>query len=643
VAVARDGEIIWEQGFGWADREERWRASEHTMYSLASISKPITATGLMVLVERGDLDLDEPVNRYLGRNPLTVRVGDHQLATVRRLANHTSGLPLHYQFFYEDEDRSRPPFAESLRRYGVLMFEPGERYQYSNFGYGILDYLIEQKSGMSYADFMRTEVFLLLGLTRTSVGLPANLRKHAATRYANDESPLPFYDFDHPGASAVFSSAHDLVRFGMFHLKHVGSDQQRILSSRSIEQMQLPTADTGGDRKYGIGWFVDEDEHGYRTISHTGGMGGVRTRLTLLPDEDIAVVALCNTNSDLPLEITREILGVLLPKYEESRLKSQHAHRPNDHPPLPQGPPELIGYWDGEVTTYQGVKQIELWAHANGDVHVRLGGQLRTLLSNSRLKDAMLTGTFQGDVGTDDANRRPYHLHLAARLRGKTLAGSLTAISLPGRKPGNALAYWVELRRKDTDAHVASLFDGHTLRGWDVIDESDFAQHGTVFVRDRQIVLDAGQPATGITYTGTPPRRDYEVSLDARRIAGSDFFCGLTFPVGPDYLTLIIGGWGGGVTGVSSLNSMSAVENETTGYTEFEQGRWYRIRLRVADDRVQAWIDDDPIVDVPTKDYKLSIWWEQEPARPLGITTWNTKAALRDIRLKRLDDPRVSE
>src|SRR5690349_15988937 len=99
VAVARHGQMLWEEGFGWAARERRLPTDEHTLYSLASISKPITATGLMILKERGKLDLDRPINDYLGEARLMGRAGDAAQATVRRVANHTSGLPLHYQFF----------------------------------------------------------------------------------------------------------------------------------------------------------------------------------------------------------------------------------------------------------------------------------------------------------------------------------------------------------------------------------------------------------------------------------------------------------------------------------------------------------------------------------------------------------------
>ena len=116
VAVAKDGKIVWEEGFGWADRERRIPADANTPYSLASISKPMTATGLMTLVRDGKLDLDRPVNDYLGAVKLTARIGDAREATVRRVANHTAGLPMHFQFFYAVEAPQRPPMDESLRR-----------------------------------------------------------------------------------------------------------------------------------------------------------------------------------------------------------------------------------------------------------------------------------------------------------------------------------------------------------------------------------------------------------------------------------------------------------------------------------------------------------------------------------------------
>lgn len=634
VAVAQDGNVIWEEGFGWADRENQVKATEHTMYSLASISKPITATGLMVLVERGEVDLDRRANAFLGDAKLTSPIGPTREATVRRLANHTSGLPLHYQFFYEDEPYWRPAMDESIRRYGVLVRPPGERFQYANFGYGVLDHIISLKSGLSYKEFMRKEVFLPLGMNHTSIDIAPGLEKHAAVRYASDQTPLPFYGFDHPGASAVFASAHDLMGFGMFHLKQKSDEQRAIISDNSIDEMQKPTADAGNGRDYGVGWFIAADEHGYKTVSHTGGMGGVRTRLCLVPEEGIVVTVLCNTSSSAPLRITREILATMLPKYGED-LRKEPEHKPTAAG-RGFGPPELVGYWEGRVKTYEGDRRLEMWAKPDGDVHVQFEGQLRMLLNNSRLANGRLTGEFLGDIGTDDASRRPYQLHLDANLRGETINGSIATISLKARKSGNALSYFVELQRVDTSPAARSLFNESDLAGWRVTDKYDFARHGKVVIQDGAIVLNAGTPATGISTTRPFPRIDYEVTLEAKRIAGSDFFCGMTFPVKDDYLSLVIGGWGGGVTGISNLDNMSAVENDTTNYMEFEQDRWYKIRLRVTEEKVEAWIDGSSIVDVDLKGRKLSIWWEQEPVRPFGIASWHTTAAVRKIRLKPL-------
>jgi CubicO group peptidase (beta-lactamase class C family) len=180
IAVAQGNTLLWEEGFGWADRERRIVATPHTLYSLASISKPITATAVMILKERGLLDLDQPINDYLGDSKLHAWVGDAKEATVRRVANHTSGLPIHYQFFYQDEPYLRPPMGETIRRYGNLVTAPGERFQYSNLGYGLLSEIVELVSGKSYADFLREEVFLPLGMFHASVNVGHGLEPDQA-------------------------------------------------------------------------------------------------------------------------------------------------------------------------------------------------------------------------------------------------------------------------------------------------------------------------------------------------------------------------------------------------------------------------------------------------------------------------------
>ena len=179
-----------------------------------------------------------------------------------------------------------------------------------------------------------------------------------------------------------------------------------------------------------------------------------------------------------------------------------------------------------------------------------------------------------------------------------------------------------------------SLFDGKTLAGWKL---TDFAGRGEVNVKDGKIILESGQ-MTGITWTNGNdlPRMNYEISLEAMRVEGSDFFCGLTFPVGKDPCSLIVGGWGGGVVGLSSIDGQDAANNEATRYMNFQTGRWYLIRLRVTDTKLEAWIDADKVVDFTTTDRTISVRLEMEESKPLGIATWSTAAALRNLQLRRL-------
>ncbi len=147
-----------------------------------------------------------------------------------------------------------------------------------------------------------------------------------------------------------------------------------------------------------------------------------------------------------------------------------------------------------------------------------------------------------------------------------------------------------------------------------------------------------GEGCTGITYKKEFPGLDYKVTLDAKRVAGNDFFCGMTFPAGKESCTLIVGGWGGTTVGLSSINKKDASENQTTTYMNFEKGRWYRISLIVRKDTIRAYIDDKMIIDyIRAKDDILSIRPEVALSKPFGIASWYTTAALKDIRLERLE------
>lgn len=179
------------------------------------------------------------------------------------------------------------------------------------------------------------------------------------------------------------------------------------------------------------------------------------------------------------------------------------------------------------------------------------------------------------------------------------------------------------------------LFDEQTLKGWQ---ETEFAGHGEVHCESGMVVLGMGNDLTGINYTNEVPKVNYEISMDAMRVQGTDFFCGLTVPVKDSSCSLILGGWGGSVTGISSVDGEDASENETTKFMRFESGRWYRVRLRVTDKKIEAWLDKEKIVDLATTGKKIGLrFGEIEMSKPLGIATWETTGALREIKIRKLD------
>jgi hypothetical protein len=160
---------------------------------------------------------------------------------------------------------------------------------------------------------------------------------------------------------------------------------------------------------------------------------------------------------------------------------------------------------------------------------------------------------------------------------------------------------------------------------------ADLAWHD----ESRCMRIGVGTDLNGVRWTGPLPTVPYVMELEARRMSGSDFFCGLTFPVrsGSESVSLILGGWGGSLVGISSIDGMDASENSTASQYDFENQRWYRIRLEVGAERIQVWIDDKQVVDAHTEGQKLSLRLGPiEECAPLGLATWETSAEVRGVK-----------
>lgn len=188
-----------------------------------------------------------------------------------------------------------------------------------------------------------------------------------------------------------------------------------------------------------------------------------------------------------------------------------------------------------------------------------------------------------------------------------------------------------QIQAPASDPGVKRLFDGKELGAWQV---TRFGGEGEVFVNDEGCLeFGFGAIMTGVHWGGqVPALSNYEISLDAMKLDGNDFFCAITFPVSNSHASFVIGGWGGGVVGVSSVDDLDASENETMNIEGFEKNKWYAVRIRVTDQKIEAWIDDDQKVDLELAGRKISLRpGDIELSVPIGIASFQTRSQFRNI------------
>lgn len=209
----------------------------------------------------------------------------------------------------------------------------------------------------------------------------------------------------------------------------------------------------------------------------------------------------------------------------------------------------------------------------------------------------------------------------------------VTVIAVGGVVPVSSL-FAEEKAKPTTDKEKwLPLFDGKTLDGWKI---TQFGGQGEVDVEDGKLVIESGTPMSGITFTREFPKQDFEIRLEAMRMEGTDFFCGLTFPVRDSHASFIVGGWAGSVVGISNIDGQDAANNETTKVIAFKTNKWYKIRVLVTANVIKTWIDDELTVDQDIKERRISTRPEVDLSKPLGLSTYETKAAIRNFQYRKL-------
>jgi CubicO group peptidase (beta-lactamase class C family) len=300
VALVCHGRTSWAAGYGVADRANGQLVTPATRFAAASVSKPVTAWGVLRLVEQGRIGLDEPVAGHLRRwcPPSSPFQADG--ITVRRLLSHTAGLSVH-GYAGQTLDRPLPPIEASLSGEaggsfpGELLDAPGRQWLYSGGGYSVLQLLVEELTGRPFADVMQTEILDTLGMTTSSF----HWRRTPATASPHDAHGrrVPDFAFTEQAAAGLVTTASDLTRFVAAALPGpAGEPPGRGVLSPAGVRLAL-TAAPGTEGRWGLGYGVGLLPSDDRLAYHEGANRGWRAGLALLPDRRMGIVVLANSDA----------------------------------------------------------------------------------------------------------------------------------------------------------------------------------------------------------------------------------------------------------------------------------------------------------------------------------------------------------
>ena len=430
VAVFRNGQPLWVEAFGWADREKRQAATTSTVYAVASASKPFTASVITNLIASQRLSLDAPIGLVL--TSLNPEVAD---LTLRELLQHQSGIPRHWRNHFSGQSE-RSPFEMVAREHAFTTAARSRRYLYSNLNYGLLAAVIEAETG-DFKRNLRETVFEPLGLKSAGFldGQFANWR--AATPYEDDGIPIPPYRVDEPGARDLVMTAEDLARFGVAHLDgSLGVAAELMVSNR----VQIDA--TGVSRaSYGLGWIVEEDSPASLfTYGHTGEGPGAAASLSILPEEQLVVATLANAQGAPTYMLNEAIVDALSPRFAQRRAAHPYVDRAPDAAALTA----LMGRWQGRMLSSAGELPVELVLSPTVDGTLAVGDAPITALSRLAVTDRVLSGRADMRLPVREAESFPHQVRISLDVDGPSLDGAMAAHAIRGPIPHEQ--FWISYR-----------------------------------------------------------------------------------------------------------------------------------------------------------------------------------------------------
>lgn len=305
IALVQKGKTTWTKAYGYADLEKGRKMTVDTYCRVESISKPVTAWGVMKLVEQGKIELDRPVVQYIKNWKFPESKYSVERMTVRQLLSHSAGMPIgNFMDRFSPNDKM-PSLQESLYEESVLMQEPGLSFSYSDTGFNLLELLIEEVTGRDFAEYMQKEVLIPLGMYRSSFNWSENFNPAVPVAYDLKGTPIPVYIYPKKASGGLFASVEDIAGFvtaGMTNFSRAGN---QVLTSQSINELYTPMVNIPGFYglafdSYGLGHFIESLHSGKQAVSHGGQGCGWMTHFHSVPESGDGIVIFANSQRSWP-------------------------------------------------------------------------------------------------------------------------------------------------------------------------------------------------------------------------------------------------------------------------------------------------------------------------------------------------------
>ncbi len=458
IAVAKNDKILYENAFGYSDIENNIKATITTSYQLASVSKTFTATGIMILNRQKKIDINSPATKYMSSIKFNEIDGLSSDVKIIDLLNHTSGLGTYFQLNYSNENTKQDSFEEAFQKYGSLFHPSGQVYEYSNLGYGLLDYIIAEQSGTTFSKFMKKELFTPLDLNNTFVGNADLADRSIAKKYDTHLNVLPNIENNTKGAGNIYSSIHDLISFGMFHLN---DNENNVLSRKELTLMRNYNNKNilyhnYDETYYGLGWNFKPDDNGYDVAWHEGGMMGASSMLKLIPDENIAIAVILNTfNQEYCQYLLNLISKIVLPDYNPTPINpvANYQNYSSDS--------SYFGKWKGDIKVDEISIPCTLNINPDGTIIINYLDHTyksyftknnpinnKTFLSMGLVNDNYFLGLYLGNLPSKDI-RHEFSQFLSLKLvkKGNILSGTVVALPAAEREY-YAYPYYIKLQKE---------------------------------------------------------------------------------------------------------------------------------------------------------------------------------------------------